>query len=172
LQVSSRKQWRQPVSLVLNVPALFASQLSVLSIIQAALLSGFYRLLLQGSQESSLFPGQDTPNPEFGRNPHSHRRSLRGRNIAHALFYHCFVRIVGIQRFVQRFIGHAQPLIYRDALCLVGLPNRTYLFALLWCQIELANWVAAAGALLRLCRGDWLLTCLTRNRGNSTQNGK
>jgi hypothetical protein len=64
----------------------------------------FSGLLLQGSQDVSLFDSQDTPDSDFGHNPHTHRCPLGRRHVAHTLLDGCVIRVFRIERFLQRAI--------------------------------------------------------------------
>jgi hypothetical protein len=83
---------------------------------QLAIASVFSGLLLQRSQDIPLIHGQDTPNSDFGQNPHTHCGRLSGRDIADTLLDHLVIGVVRIQRFFKSPIcfnhahGNRRPL--------------------------------------------------------------
>jgi hypothetical protein len=94
---------------------------------------------------------------------------LRCSYIPQALFYHRFVRLLGIQLFVECLISIVKPLLDISPFFSVCLSNRADLFTLLWRQIQLTNGVAPAAALLRFWGRRRLLEVLSDSRGNGRQ---
>jgi hypothetical protein len=159
----SRKEWCESITLILQtLRSLLATSLSFIGPVLESFTPEFFGLLLQRSQDSSLFRSQHPPNSDFGQNPHSHRGSLSRRHLTHALFNYRLVRILSIKRGFEGAVSFSKTQTNRSAFCFVLFTNRSYLFTLFGRQIQLSDRIFRRTGLLRTSCG-LLLTCLAGN---------
>ena len=88
--------------------------------------------LAQRSQRNQLLGSQHASNPYFTQHSQAHRGRLGGCEITQTLFDQIFVRIIGVQCFVESLVRFAQTLIDQRSLCLQLLPDCANPLTLLW----------------------------------------
>jgi hypothetical protein len=134
----------------------------ILQTLYPLLATPLFGLLLQRSQDNSLFRSQHSPNSDFGQNPHSHCGSLSSCHLTHALFNYRLVRILGIKRGFEGAVSFGNTLTDQSPFCFVLFANRSYLFTLFGGQIQLSDRICGSAGLLSTSCG-LLLTCLSGN---------